>query len=119
MACKASSSVIDRPAIRLGRQALPFARHRPPTGTSNTVAEGCTDLTLGRNLYIYPVFCTVYLLRENGQRPSPDEVQPHGGVGGGYVMFGQKPVSPEMIANLHPKQGDVQQLHTRAGDGMR
>ncbi|MEP6557941.1 MAG: hypothetical protein ABJB17_05645 [Burkholderiales bacterium] len=60
------------------------------------------------------MFCTVYLLRENGRRLSPDEVKAHGGVAG-YVMFGQRPVLPEMIANLYPKQGDVQQLHTRAG----
>lgn len=60
-------------------------------------------------LYIHPVFCTVYLLRENGVRLSPDEIKARGGVAG-FLVFGQRPVVPEMIANLHPKQGDVQQL---------
>lgn len=51
------------------------------------------------------MFCTVYLLREDGRRLTTTEVKARGGVEG-FLVFGQRPVLPEHCANLRAGEAD-------------
>lgn len=50
-------------------------------------------------MYISTVFCTVYELRQNGRRLTPDEVRARGAQTG-FLVFGPTPVIPETHAQL-------------------